>query len=375
MATAAIGPGFITQTTVFTGKLFTSFGFAILISILIDMVVQLNIWRATAVSGVPAPEMVNESLPGMGHLLTILIAAGGLIFNIANMGGCGLAVFTLFGLPFKYGAAFSLLIAVGIFMVKEFGRALDAFAKFSGIIMILLMVFVVYQSMPPVGKMIQHSFLPEQMDLVVIITLVGGTVGGYISFAGAQRMLDSGTKGMERLHDVHRGAITGILIAGLMRILLFAAVAGVVATGAVLPGENPAAFVFEWSSGKWGRIIFGIILWGASITSVVASAYTSVSFLSTFSAVIIKHKRIFIIVFMLISTLIFILLGNPTKLLVMAGTINGFVLPVALACVLWAIYKSNKMKALLQPGWLFFSGWIIVVVLFFSGIALFFKDS
>jgi Mn2+/Fe2+ NRAMP family transporter len=372
MATAAIGPGFITQTTVFTGKLFTSFGFAILVSILIDIVVQLNIWRATAVSGVPAPIFVNQNLPGFGHLLTLLIASGGLVFNIANMGGCGLAVYTLFGLPFEYGAAISLLIAVGIFLVKEFGRALDAFAKFSGIIMILLMVFVVYQSMPPVGKMIQHSFLPEQIDLMVIITLVGGTVGGYISFAGAQRMLDSGAKGIERLPEVHRGAITGILLAGLMRILLFAAVAGVVANGVALPQENPAAYVFEWSSGKWGRIIFGIILWGASITSVVAAAYTSVSFLGSLSPGINNRKRLSIIIFMLISAGIFIFLGSPTKLLVMAGTINGFVLPVALACVLWAVYKSNTTKALMQPGWLFYTGWIIVVVLFISGISLLF---
>ena len=41
MATSAIGPGFLTQTAVFTGQLGASFGFAILASIAIDLVAQL----------------------------------------------------------------------------------------------------------------------------------------------------------------------------------------------------------------------------------------------------------------------------------------------------------------------------------------------
>ncbi|HEX8429688.1 MAG TPA: hypothetical protein VF625_00315, partial [Longimicrobium sp.] len=45
MATSAIGPGFLTQTAVFTGKLGASFGFAILASVILDIGAQLNIWR------------------------------------------------------------------------------------------------------------------------------------------------------------------------------------------------------------------------------------------------------------------------------------------------------------------------------------------
>ena len=50
MATSAIGPGFITQTATFTQKLGAAFAFAILASIVIDFVVQLNIWRITALT-------------------------------------------------------------------------------------------------------------------------------------------------------------------------------------------------------------------------------------------------------------------------------------------------------------------------------------
>ena len=54
MATSAIGPGFLTQTAVFTGQLGASFGFAILASIAIDLVAQLAIWRTLVSAGRPA---------------------------------------------------------------------------------------------------------------------------------------------------------------------------------------------------------------------------------------------------------------------------------------------------------------------------------
>ena len=60
MATSAIGPGFLTQTTVFTESLMASFGFVILISIIIDLGAQLNIWRIIAVSEKRAQDIAND---------------------------------------------------------------------------------------------------------------------------------------------------------------------------------------------------------------------------------------------------------------------------------------------------------------------------
>ena len=70
MATSAIGPGFITQTATFTARLGSAFAFAILASILIDFVVQMNIWRITALTGKRASETANDAIPGAGYLLS-----------------------------------------------------------------------------------------------------------------------------------------------------------------------------------------------------------------------------------------------------------------------------------------------------------------
>ena len=66
MATSAIGPGFITQTATFTAKLGAAFAFAILVSVLVDFVVQLNIWRITVLTGRRAAETANTAIPGAG---------------------------------------------------------------------------------------------------------------------------------------------------------------------------------------------------------------------------------------------------------------------------------------------------------------------
>ncbi len=69
MATSAIGPGFLTQTTVFTDKLLASFGFVIFVSIIIDIGAQMNIWRIIAVSEKRAQDIANDVLPGLGYFV------------------------------------------------------------------------------------------------------------------------------------------------------------------------------------------------------------------------------------------------------------------------------------------------------------------
>ncbi len=63
MATSAIGPGFITQTATFTTQLGAAFAFGILASILIDFVVQLNIWRIVTLTRMRARTLPMPPFP------------------------------------------------------------------------------------------------------------------------------------------------------------------------------------------------------------------------------------------------------------------------------------------------------------------------
>ena len=363
MATSAIGPGFLTQTTVFTQQLLASFGFVILLSILLDIGAQLNVWRILVVSSKRAPIIANELMPGLGYFITGLIVMGGLAFNIGNIGGCGLGLEVLTGLNPKLGAVISCFLALFIFWMKEAGDLLDRFTKILGLVMMALTLFIALSSNPPVYEAITHSFMPTVFSAKSVVTLVGGTVGGYICFAGGHRLLDAGYSGTASLGDTNRSAVSGILITAIMRIVLFLAALGVVSGGAILDPANPAASVFKIAAGNIGYTFFGVVLWCAAITSVVGAAYTSISFLRNFSSWVDRHQQIAISIFIIISTLLFAVLGNPVKILVTVGALNGLILPIALAVILIAARHKKIVGNYKQPLWLDIAGWLVVAVM------------
>lgn len=372
MATSAIGPGFLTQTSLFTSRLAASFGFVILLSIVLDIFAQLNIWRVLTVSEKRAQDVANETIFGSGYLLAALVAFGGLVFNIGNVGGAGLGLNVLFGIKLEIGVIISALIAIVIFSFKEAGKALDFFVKLLGFLMLALIIYVVFVSQPPLGEAIFRTFYPEKIDAMMIVTLVGGTVGGYITFAGAHRLIDAGISGKENLPEVTRSATTGILLTATIRYLLFLASLGVLAMGLTIDEKNPPASVFQNAAGVVGYKIFGVVLWAAAITSIVGAAYTSVSFLKTFHAKIEKYERLVIIGFIIFSTLVFLFIGNPVGVLVWAGTINGFILPIGLAIILIASRKKKITGDYSHPLWLEISGWLVVAIMaYFSIVTLF----
>jgi Mn2+/Fe2+ NRAMP family transporter len=368
MATSAIGPGFLTQTSLFTEQLLTSFGFVILISILLDISTQINIWRIVSVSENSAQDIANKIFPGLGFFLAFLIAFGGLIFNIGNIAGCGLGVNVLTGIKVEYGAIISCVIALGIFWYKEAGRLIDGFAKWLGLIMIGLTVYVAFVSHPPIGQALYRTIWPEKIDTLKIVTLVGGTVGGYISFAGAHRLLDAGIKGKENIKSTTRSAVSGILITSFMRFILFLAALGVVWGGVKLSIDNPAASVFQSAAGELGYKFFGCVIWIAAITSVVGASFTSVSFWKTLHPTIAKNEKIIISLFIIASTIIFIAYPQPRDLLLFAGAANGIILPIALAVILIAATRSSIMKNYKHPVWMQVIGWLVVIVMSWMSI-------
>jgi Mn2+/Fe2+ NRAMP family transporter len=368
MATSAIGPGFLNNTSLFTKELLTSFGFVILISILLDIGAQLNIWRIVTVSETRAQDLSNRLLPGLGYTLAFLVAFGGLAFNVGNIAGCGLGLEVLTGLDPEWGAAISCIVALCIFWSKEAGKAIDQFVKILGIAMVGLTIYVMIASHPPFTKAILHTFWPEKINIKMIVALVGGTVGGYISFAGAHRLLDAGIKGRAAIPRVNRSAVTGIIITSIMRYVLFLAALGVVWNGGALSDKNPAASVFDIAAGNAGYKFFGLVMWAAAITSVIGASYTSVSFWKTFHPSLEKNQRWLITGFILISTIVFIFFHQPPGyILVMAGALNGLILPVALAIMLIAVTRKKLFGSYQHPLRLQIAGWLVVAVMAWMG--------
>lgn len=375
MATSAIGPGFLTQTADFTGKFQASFGFVILTSILLSAVAQLNIWRVLCVTGLRGQDVANKLLPGLGYFVAFMIVLGGLVFNIGNVGGGALGFNTLLGIPTEVGYVLAGALAILVFLLKNAKAAMDTVTKVLGGIMIVVIFVVIIVVKPPVGDALKNTFVPSAKidDLFpAILTLMGGTVGGYITFAGAHRLIDAGITGEKNLKEINKSSVMGIGIATVVRIFLFLAVLGVVVKGVTLDAGNPAADAFRQGAGEIGYRFAGLVLLCAAVTSIIGAAYTSVSFLKTFSKGIEKNENWVIIGFIAVSTLIMLILGNPAVLLVLAGAFNGLILPITLGiCLIAAKKKSIMGEGYKHPTILLVLGVLVVILSAYMGVRTF----
>ena len=85
-----------------------------------------------------------------------------------------------------------------------------------------------------------------------------------------------------------------------------------------------------------------------------------------------KHENAFIIGFIALSTVIMAFLGQPAVLLVLAGAVNGLILPITLGVCLIASKKKSIMgEDYKHPTWLLVCGIIVVIASAYLGITTF----
>lgn len=370
MAMSAVGPGFLTQASIFTEQFKANFAFSILVSIVVTLIVQLNISRIIGVSGLRGQDLANKIIPGLGYLIAILIVLGGFAFNIGNVGGAALGLNVLFGIDLTYSALLAGGVGALIFISKDAGKIIDKFTKILGLLMILVISYVALESKPPISEAAYSAVFPESYgDLSFsLLTLLGGTIGGYIIFAGGHKLLDANIKGKENLNNINKSLLIGVSISSIIRIILFLAVLGVVSTGATLNPENPPASAFMQGAGVVGYKIFGVVILASSLGTIVGAAYTSISFLKTLFPVVFQHEKGFIIGFILLSTFVMASVGKPVSLLLLAGALNGLILPITLGITLLASRKKEIVGDYRHSVILTIFGIAIVVIMGYEGI-------
>ena len=388
MATSAIGPGFLTQTSTFTAQHGAALALVIVLAIVMDITAQMNIWSVVTVSKMRAQDVANKLLPGLGVIIAILVAIGGLAFNVGNVGGVALGFNAMIGLDQKVGAVVAGCLGLIIFINKNAKTIMDKVATILAAIILITVLVVAIISEPPLGEVgkglvdFQYLLNPETNMFTALTTLLGGSCGGYIAFSGAHRLLDAGISGPENIGHVRKSVLQGCGTSGAVRILLFLAVLGTcmsgtqwlaenakIITDAATSGGNPAAEAFRLAAGDLGYRLFGLCLFSAGVSSVVGAAYTSVSFLKTLHPFIAKYERQFVVGFIAFSTLMMVIVGNAAALLIIAGAFNGLILPVTLGVMLFAGHKASIVGSEYKhPMWLTILGAIVVVIALYSGV-------
>ena len=375
MATSAIGPGFLTQTSTFTAQYGAPLIMIIITAICMDIVAQTNIWSIIGVSGMRAQDVANKMLPGLGVFLAIIVAIGGLAFNVGNVGGVALGFNAMIGLPQKVGAVVAGCLGVIIFLNKNAKTLMDKVATILAAVILITVLSVAIISKPPLGDVATGLVAFDKFPtmFVVLTTLLGGSCGGYIPFSGAHRLVDAGVEGAD---NFRKSVTQGVLTSGTVRILLFLAVlgtcglaaenAGIISAAA--NGGNPAAEAFKLAAGNIGYRLFGLCLFSAGVSSVVGAAFTSVSFLKTLNPFIAKNEKWFVVGFIVFSTGMMVIVGNAAQLLIIAGAVNGLILPISLGTMLAASKSKKIVGDYKHPTWLFVLGLVVVVISGYVGI-------
>lgn len=361
LATSSVGPAFLTQTAKFTSEYRENFAFAILIAVIFSWVAQLNFSRIIGVTNLRGQEIANKIKPGLGTVLGIIVSFGGLIFNIGNIAGVSLGISSIFGIDVKISAAIAGIIGVLIFSSKKIGKVMDISATVMGAIIIILLALVTFKTNPPVILSLQGAIMPKSFPVFAILTLIGGTVGGFIPFSGAHRLIDAKVTGIENLDEINKSVNLGMIASALVRILMFLATLGVIVKGFSIDALNPAASPFQIVLGKFGLQIFGIIFACASLTSVIGNSYTSISFLKNFKF-IEKNEKNCIVFFIVLSTILCIIVGQPALLLILVGTVNAFILPFSLTIMFIAVNKKEIVGDYKHSKILTYLGYIVIAV-------------
>ncbi|MGR5540105.1 NRAMP family divalent metal transporter [Vibrio campbellii] len=363
MATTSVGPGFLTQTAVFTNIYKIDMAFPVFASMFITFGIVMNLWRIVGVSGMRIQDIANKVAPGMGYAVGILLALGAVAFNFGNVSGSALGINVLTGVDTTWGAMFTGVVGCLLFVVHNASKRMDQMARYLGLFMIILIAYVAMTSLPPMGETLSAAVMPTDIGSLLLptLTIVGGAVGGY--YTGAQRLVDIGLQGKENIPAIKTAAWAGISIAIVIRILLFLAVFGVIATGATLDSSNPAADAFRQGAGNVGYFIFGLVLFVASITSVVGNSYMAISLIKTLFPIVARNEKAWCVGFIIITSLGTVIMDMPILLLMLAGLVNSIILPIVLGMVLVATRRKDIVGDYKHPAYLMLTGIAIVMVM------------
>ena len=68
------------------------------------------------------------------------------------------------------------------------------------------------------------------------------------------------------------------------------------------------------------------------------------------------------------STTMMVIVGNAAQLLIVAGAVNGLILPISLGCMLAASKSKKIVGDYKHPTWLFVMGLVVVIISGYVGI-------
>ncbi|MDK6863275.1 NRAMP family divalent metal transporter [Nosocomiicoccus ampullae] len=368
MASASIGPLFLMSTADLTIQFYERLAFVIIITGIIELGIQMNIWRILTVAKTPAHLVINKIIPNFGTFMSVVVLLGGIAFNIINISGLGIGISLLFNVDIKLGASIGLMIAILFYLLNRNRITLEMFigVMLSFIIAIIILAYLFTATDVPYDVTLAKTVLPMiDYDIVTTIAMmVALSIGGYISFAGAHRLIDVEITGEKYKAAVTRSAVYSVIIVTVTRLLLFFTILGLSKSNVILFKDNLLESAFSEVFGGLGSYALGILFICASLTSIVSVAYTTGTFIKSVNDIIKKYIDVVLLMLVLTSWFIFLLKGEEVVLLQITTILNGLILPVILGGILHASRRTDIVGDYRHPLWLSIYGVLSLAVSF-----------
>lgn len=373
MMTASITPAFLISTAELTEELRATFGFVILITLIIELGFQMNLWRVVSVSGKPIHSLINKIVPRLGNVISFFVILGGLAFNIIAIVGLGVGFNLVFGIDLKIGATIGVLLTLTIFMFKTGRDKLDIIAPILGIAIILITGFTYFFVFlkVPYDVVLVRTVIPENLGktIIPIAMVLAGTIGGYISLSGAHRLIDGKITGEKNKTIVTEASNLSVILTSLVRLFIFFIIIGLTASQTVLFEGTILESAFNEIYGNFGGVALGILFIIAAITSIAATTYTAGTMIKSYNIALHNHLNIVLVMYIITAWLIYLIVYQPVSLILLSFALNGILIPVILGGVLHATRRPDIVGEYKHPLWMSIFG---VLALIFTFIAAFY---
>ena len=375
IAAAFIGPGTVTMCSLAGAKFGYSLIWALLISVLLTLFIQLTAVRIgistkKSLSNLIKNQFDNKFLKYSSILLIMsAIFIGNTAYEAGNISGAVMGFELIYGSNLQYSninvfSLFSGFIAL-LLIVNGNNRILEKILIMLVLVMSLSFVFTVFVVGIDFGSLFSFSsffYLPPD-SILIVAGLIGTTVVPYNIFLHVA-LVNGKWKNKGDLKNANFDTIISILVGGLISLCILLTSAGLEKTDIL--NAVDLAYGLEPLYGNFSKYVVAIGLLSAgltsSITAPIAAAYVVCGCLGLEESRKSTYFKIIAVVVLLVGVIFSSIGISPIEIIKFAQITNGILLPLI---VVFLMFLANNIKLLKKNTNSIFQNIIGVIVICF----------
>src|SRR5699024_1038780 len=306
-------------------------------------------------TGTSLAKLIRNKLGLWASIIAIIAIVGGnSIYSVGNLSGVDLALGELFdGVP---GSAWMIIVTFiywGLLMIGRYSL-LEKVITILVITMGITFLFNMFYVKPDYAQTIKGLTVPifEASDITLVLGLIGTTVVPYNLYLNSTAVIEKKWyKNPENnMRSMRFDTILPIFLGGIVTMAVGVVAASLLhplhlSTGLEVEGANDMAMTLEPLIGNAAYILFNIGLFAAAISSMpmaaLSAAYVFTESLGLSSNIKSWPFRIVFSIVAFVPLFFAVGVSNPVWTIILAQSVNGMLLPITAAFIIYIVNKSN----------------------------------